>query len=696
MKRINILLFNLFLIFYNLYSYEKIVLWDNKEVKAEKFIFDGQKFISDTNKIEADKVSFIKLNLNDNFESYNKNVLADISSEELIKRAEHLKKKYPDNSLLILYDDGIQQLNKDGTQYSRSRYSVKIMNESELTNSILSFYHEKGSHEVNILMARSISEDGKITYLSQSDITYTTPKQDLEFFSGKKDIYIIRAVIPEVKAGSIIDYEYEIIEARPEDENQFYTNWFFGGDNPVYESSVKFIVPENKNFYWVSRNFAPYSDKPEIINKDGYKIYSFKRGEHPPFVAEPDCPPKSDLLPFVLGSTFKDQTYLSGWISKFLKERINSNDKMKETVQQILKEKNAKSEVEKLSVIYRFVQEFIHYRSIKTSISSGYTGHPATETFANRYGDCIDKAIFFSSLLNTAGIESYPVIVMTNDHPRVLFGEIGLISGNHAITEVHLKEKEKKVIYLDSTSTTYRYPSFRHDDQGIPAWNPILNTVREINPIDPDVNTTVFEKSIILNKDNTGQVASYTEYSGDQEAGIRGYFISLKEKEIESLLRSIISRDYPGSLLNSYEYGKPDDYTKNLYLKMSYIANNITKKTGDFLIMELPISYNFDNVTLKARKYPLVYSTTSGKINKIKIKLPEGYRIKDLPEPVKITNKYFSYQAGYKITEGEIYFEDNYKRNGIKITAADYPEFRKDILKLDYYTKTPIVFDKKE
>jgi len=694
MKKIKILLFNLLLIYNYLYSYEKIVLWDNEEVKAQNFIFDGQKFVSDSNKIDADKVNFIKFNLKDNFESYNKNVLEDISSEELIKRAEHLRKKYPDNSLLILYDDGIQQLNKDGTQYSRSRYAVKIMNESELSNSILSFYYEKGSHEVNILMARSISKDGKISYLNPSDITYTTPKQDLEFFSGKKDIYIIKAVIPEVKVGTIIDYEYEIIEARPEDENQFYTNWFFGGDNPVYESSVKFIVPENKNFYWISKNFAPFIDKPVISNKDGYKIYFFKRGEHPPFIAEPDCPPKSELFPFIFGSTFKDQTYLSGWISKFLKERINSNDKMKETVQLILKEKNAKNEVEKLSVIYRFVQEYIHYRSIKTSISSGYTGHPAAETFTNRYGDCIDKAIFFSSLLKIAGIESYPVIVMTNDRPRVLFDEIGIINGNHAITEVHLIEKEKKIIYLDSTSTTYRYPSFRYDDQGIPAWNPILNTVREINPIDPEVNTTVFDKNIVLNKDGTGQVAHYTVYSGDQEAGIRSYFISLKEKEIESLLRSIIARDYPGSLLNSYEYGNPNDYTKNLYLKMSYMANNITKKTGDFLIMELPINYNFDNVTLKNRKYPLVYSTTSGRKNNIKIKLPEGYKIKGLPEPVKITNKYFSYQASYKIIDGEIYFEDNYKRNGIKITADDYIEFRKDILKLDYYTNTPIVFDK--
>ena len=91
-------------------------------------------------------------------------------------------------------------------------------------------------------MARTISPGGKISYLQENDITYTSRMQDLAFFSGRKDEYIIRASVPNVKVGCIVDFEYETFEQAPEDPNQFYTQWFFGGENPIYESRVKFIL----------------------------------------------------------------------------------------------------------------------------------------------------------------------------------------------------------------------------------------------------------------------------------------------------------------------------------------------------------------------------------------------------------------------------------------------------------------------
>ena len=162
----------------------------------------------------------------------------------------------------------------------------------------------------------------------------------------RKDDFIIKAVIPNVKVGSIIDFEYEVVESSPEDPNQFYTSWYFGGNNPVFESKVKFIVPENKDFYYVMKNFNNSDKKPKITIEDGYRIYSFERGKCPPFVPEPNSPPVEELYPSVYGSLFKDQTYLSNWLSVLMKERMVSNDKMNSLIDQILKKTNAKTEEE--------------------------------------------------------------------------------------------------------------------------------------------------------------------------------------------------------------------------------------------------------------------------------------------------------------------------------------------------------------
>ena len=674
-----------------LYSYDKVVFWNGKELKSNKSNFNGKNFEFDNKLVAGNEISYIVFNLKEEENNSNKLFLENISEKELMKRANILEKDYPDSSLLVLYDDGIQKLNKDGTRYTRSRYSVKIMNEKELSSySVLSFYYAKGDYETNIIQARSISPDGSISYLEKSDITFTKKQQDLSYFSGRKDDFIIKAVIPNVKVGSIIDFEYEVVESSPEDPNQFYTSWYFGGNNPVFESKVKFIVPENKDFYYVMKNFNNSDKKPKITIEDGYRIYSFERGKCPPFVPEPNSPPVEELYPSVYGSLFKDQTYLSNWLSVLMKERMVSNDKMNSLIDQILKKTNAKTEEEKISVIYRFVQEYIQYRSIKTSLSSGFSGHPATETFENRYGDCIDKAILFSTLLGIAGIEAYPVIVSTNDNPRPLYNEIGVITGNHAINEIHLKSK--KIIYLDSTSLTYRFPTFRYDDQGIP----ILNTVNEIDHLDAIWNTQRHEKEIVLDSDGNAEIRSHSIYSGDWEAGLREYFLSLKGKEIQSILNSIVARDYPGSILEKYEFRNPTDFSDNFFLKLFYKALNMGKKTGQFMIMNLPVNYDFSYISYKERKYPLVFKTKEGKNNKISIVIPKGYQVKGLPGTLKIINKYFIYKADYKLEKNKIIFEDHFERNSCRILPDEYNEFRREILKIDYFIKNPLIFKEKK
>lgn len=677
------------------FSYEKVVNWDNNEFKTDLLRFDGDAFtLGKDQKVDFANVSYISFNLKEEQEIKSDAELDDVDPKELLKRAEEFEKKYPDASLLVLYDDGIEKLNKDGTRTTRSRYSVKIMNEKELNYSNISLYFIKEKYESRIISARSISPEGKMLELDKKKVSYTSPSQGLAFFSGRKDEYIVRAQIPGVSVGSIVDFEWEVVEASPEDENQFYTKWFFGSDSPVYESRVQYIVPIEKEFYWVTKNFEPFKSEPEITESDGYRIYFFKRGECPPYIKEPYSPPLGEMVPFVFGSVFQDQTYLSKWLSKFLKERMFTNDLMELVIYEVLEKTKAETEEEKVAAIYRFVQDYVHYRSIKTSLSSGLTGHPAPQTFENKYGDCIDKSILFSSLLKLVDIEAYPVIVNTNENPRPLYGEIGVVTGNHAITEIHLKENGKNIIYLDSTSSTYRYPSFRSDDQSIPAWNPILNTVREVEPLDPKWNTQIYFKNIKLLENGNAEISTKAIYAGDWEAGIRAYLLSVKNEEIKSLLGSIVANDYPGSILKDYEFTSPGDYMEPLSLALKYEANDLLKKTGDFYIMDMPISYELDYLTLEERKNPMKFPATEGKKNTITITIPKGFKIKGLPTGLKIENDHIKYEAHYSLEENTIKFIDHFERSGCKIMPDDYIIYKSDLLKIDHFIRNPLIFVK--
>lgn len=681
------------ILLFSLYSKDAIITWDKKTINTSNMQYqDGNFIIDNDNTIDISKISYISFNTTAN--TTKSQTIYDISPKELLKRASILTKKYPDYPKLILLDEGLQKMNKDGTQYSHSRYALKIVNEKSLGDAVLTFYYQPSSYESNLIMARSISPDGVVTYLSKDDIKYTTPKQQgLSYFSGKRDVKIITATIPNVKVGSIIDYEWEVIEPAPEDPNQFYTGWYFGGGNPVYESKVDFIVPENKEFYWTTSNFAPFDANPKITKKDGYKTISFVRGECPPYESEPKSPPSGYSLPTASGSTFKDQTYLSNWLSKLMLERMVANDTMKKTINELVTKKGAKTEEEKIAVIYRFVQEYIHYRSIKTSLSSGFSGHPASETFNNRYGDCIDKSILFATLLKIVNVEAYPVIIMTNDRTQPPYGKIGTLSGNHAINEVHLKENGDRIIFLDSTSTTDKYPIFRSDDQGVKAWNPILNSVRLIKPLDVRYNTSSFYYEINLKEDGSGTIKQHRVYRGEWETGLRGYLLSLKEQEIKSTLQYFVASDYPGSILTSYKYLPLTDYSSNLYLDLDSTALGIAKKIGNYDMINNPIGYNFRYLSLQTRKLPIFFATTSGKKHTISINLPKTLKPLGLPESITIKNKYFTYTASYKYMDNTILFEDQYLRTATIIPSKDYISYKKDALKINHFLKTPILFE---
>lgn len=640
-------------------------------------------------KVNPKDVSFISFNFKK--EEYNNNfTIFEISDKDLVERGNILQKKYPDSSKLVLLDIGIQKLNKDGSRYSRSRYSIKIRNEKELDEAKLSFYTSKGEYESKIVFARSISPSGEIKFLTEEDIYYTKPSQDLSFFSGKKERYIIKAFIPNVQINSIIDYEWETIDYSPEDKNQFYTHWYFGGTSPVYESIVSFIVPEDKEFYWITKNFEDNNYKPDIKIENGYKEIVFKRGECSQFISEPKSPPLYDLIPYVMGSTFKDQTYLSQWLSKFFKERMILNNEIKKKINQVIEKAKAITEEEKISVLYRFVQEYIHYRSIKTSISSGMAGHPATETFYNRYGDCIDKSIFFATILNYLGIKAYPVIVMTNDEPQVPYGEIGILSGNHAINEIYIQDG--RIIYLDSTSNSYKYPYFRSDNHGVLVWNPILNTVREIQLPDISLNTQQYNITIKINNNNTAEIEKENIYTGEYEAAYREYFGSLKKEEIVSLLYSSIGRDFPGGKLKNYFYLPTNDFLNNFYIKYSFTVKNILKNVNIYKIFNLPIFYNFNFIGLKERKTDIDFKTNYGEKHKIVIEKDSSLRIKSLPESLNIETPYLTYNALWRIENEKIIFEDTYLIKKRKVPIKDYKDFRKDIIKISNYIKKPVIF----
>lgn len=695
MKKLFVISLVIFLRFSLVYALDELHLWNGESITTETLLFENGKVIIDSDKtLDSDSISYILFDADKNagaseeFESV-------ITVDEMRERAEYLERKYSDASLLILHDHGIQKLRKDKSHYSKSTMVMKIMNESQLDRAVISYYFAKGSYETRITAARSIDAEGNEYHLSDDDYVYTKPRQGMSFFSGRRDGVIVRATIPGVTVGSIVEYTMETVKYDPEDHNQFYPQWYFNTIHPVYHSSVVFEVPLDQRLFFDIKN-NNFSIKRRFKFKDGMRHYYFESEKLKPFESEPKSPPDGELLMSVKGSTFRNQDYLAKWYSELLQERMVINEDIVDACDSYLEEKrlsgvSVESEREKVSVLYRFMQEKIRYLSIKTSLSSGQAGHPAIETFNNQYGDCIDKSILFAAILRHYGIDGYPVVLMTNDNAKVHYGKkIGLLSGNHAINEVHFSDGS--VVLLDSTAVTAKFPYFGSSNHGVYVWNPLLNAVRFSGYYDPREVYQTFDIGIQLKKDGTAFITEKRIYKGDSETGIRRYFKESEEQDIFALLYSMVNNRYPGSRLVDLDFSDVDDYSSDFSFTIKYEAVGVAEVIDDLMITRMPESFDFSFLYLDDRKHPVEFKTTSGHHLNVEIVLPDGVKIESLPDDISFDNKFFSFDSNFAFEKNVFRYKSSYYRDNCFIKPREYDIYKELMLDLSYSNKNPVVF----
>lgn len=675
-------------------SISSVIKMNNGEsVSGETLDFKDENFYINGNEISSDEISHIIFQKQQEKIDSHKLQTGNIGKEELMARAKKMTESYPDQPLLVLLDDGTQQLRHDGTQYSKSRWAVKICNESQLSLATLQLGSLQGKSESRLIYARSISPDGKEVFLDLNNVTYTTPSRDKNFFGNNKEEYVIaQYIIPEVTVGSIIDYEYERISYSEEDPNQYYVSWWFSSEKPVYQSTFKVMIPQDKPYYFAEMNIEKGKLKRREAIENGYRAYYFEYGESAPIIEEEMGPDTYEIAAYIAGSPFKDQTYLSNWLGGFFKERMITNDEIEKTVSQLVE--NLDDEEDKIAVIYRFLQDNIRYVSIKTSLSSGLAGHKATETFANRYGDCIDKAILFATMLQFVNVEAYPVVVMTNGNPQPIYDKLGVLNGNHAINEIHLKNG--KVIHLDSTANSYRYPFFRSDDHGIIAWNPIKNTLRNTGFPNTEDESITSELDITLMKNGSANVKETITTRGNPEISYRYFFQNAPKDYIHPQLESLANISFESSHLTNYKFADPFDEKKDFSFQMDYKVDKLWNRTGDDLyLITIKQPFGFDFVTSDVRNYEVRFNSVLKKTHKGKIVVPAGMEIIGLPEELVIESPYLTYKGSFKQEKNVIYYENTYSRNGTNIPVSDYLDFRNALIQINDYINKPVILQKK-
>ncbi len=426
-------------------------------------------------------------------------------------------------------------------------------------------------------------------------------------------------------------------------------------------------------------------DPNGIFNiEEGQGLYSVKSINLKPITVEPYSPDWYNMVPNILFAT--DKFHLEGidgtamiWKELGKWEYENLIQGLDQLSDQTIDEINdlvasAKSDKEKIKLIYRYVQENTRYISVQLGIG-GLRPYPANEVDELGYGDCKGLSNYTKALLKTQGIESYYAEVWAGNSKRDIKKDFASIQGNHVILNVPLEDEE---IWLECTSQTlpFNFLGDFTDDRDVLLLTQEGGIFKRTPKYSGDDNKIVTKANFSIDVDGTLSAEIEIESTGIQYDK-RHAIVQLDSKEQESF------------------YQNYWDYVDNINLDLVEVSNNkenvvfkekiklqaraYANKAGNKLFVPLNA---FQRITSKPaidndRKQSINFYREFVYKDEYTIQIPKAYTIESIPKPIEIESPFGIYKiSATKVSNNEVFFKRSLHLNDGSFDANKYDEFR--------------------
>lgn len=585
------------------------------------------------------------------------------------------QENYPEASGLYLLSDEKIEVTDDNRMIVDSHYVIKILNDrgkEKFAEIVLNY--DSTYEKVELEYARTIKPDGTVVTVGDKNIRDVSLYLNFPLYSNARARIIS---MPEVTAGSCIEYRAKLYQSQLPDKKNFNMTYWLQADEPILFQRSTINVPKEKNLQYKivnpSYNTFGFDMAPKVSEEGNRQIFFSEFKNVPQIIPEPGMPSLSKVDPYILFSTFSGWQEIYAWWRDLYKDKIAADVDIKVKVRELIKEK--KTPEEKIRAIYNYCAQEVRYVAVEYG-DAGYEPHKASEIFKNKYGDCKDKAILLITMLREAGIEAYPVLISTQDSFDVQEDQPALLF-NHAIAAVPIGDQ---LVFMDSTADTCSFfdlPPGDQDRTTIVFFKDHYKLVK--TPLfGPDHNKAVTTMKIKVNRDESIEAQRQADTQGIYQQAQRSWLKFTMPILIEEGLKSRARAIADSAVLKNYEIKNVDDLDLPVQLKYSFSAPQYLTKAGSGRIIDRLGGFDASVAIREKRAYPIEYPALSGQEETIEIELPIHLAVKYLPAPVLITTKWFDLVSRYEmVTTHKIRYYRQSKNKERVVSIQEYPAFKK-------------------
>jgi len=509
------------------------------------------------------------------------------------------------------------------------------------------------------------------------------------------DARIKKLVVPDVKQGCVVGYEWEI-ESKPLSMEDVI---HFQHEIPVFRSIINVTMPSSYQYNadWV--NWKAENPRNETT-EDDKKSFNWELMNIPPIEDEPSMPAYRAIAGW-LGLRFKSSrainSYFSNWneigkgIGRLTANCVTPDSAIEQETKKIVSSTTNSSE--KLHALARFIQNEIRYVSIQIGIG-GFRPHPAPEVFTKRYGDCKDKVTLLASMLRSSGILAYYILINTNrgyitpDSPPYLY------SFNHAIIAIKIPDdvpqemfssiishpKLGKLLIFDPTDENTPLgllPQTLQGNTGLLISEDGGELVKIPFP-DPGKNC--------LKRKGTFTILADGSLQGEIEETRKGYFANDSRealkisdiKERREYLEGFLGLFFSGFTLKEMDIRDLENHNKDLTVKYSIHVPSYAKFSGNMLLIRPCVLGNktevLENNDRTPRRYPVELESTALQLDEFSIRFPEGWKMNQPITSTEINTGFASYRSEAKIDSNLIVYHREYKMMDPFIPTSKFTE----------------------
>lgn len=606
---------------------------------------------------------------------------------------------------VVLRDEQTVTIGEDGHITTTTTYAVRVLIREGRAFAVANELYGTDSAKVKEMRGWLIRAGGDVRKFGKDEI--------IDHAADLNDVYN-EARVKTIDASDMADagsvFGYQVTTESRAFFNQ--DVWAFQGRLPTLLSRYTVNLPAGWRASSVTFN-STQKVEPQVQGS----TYTWEMHDLPPIEPEPMSPAVANLAPRIAityspanasasaGKAFDSWTDVSRWYTELSDPQVTLDDAIAGKARELTA--NAKTELERIRAIAAYVQG-LQYISIQIGIGR-FRPHAATEIFAKSYGDCKDKANLMRTMLKAVKITSYPVLIFSGDPTYVREEWPSPTQFNHAIVAVSVSKetdvptviehpKLGRLLIFDATDDNTPVGDLPFYEQGsfalVVAGDQGALMRMPVTP--PEANRMERQAEVVLTREGAITAKVKERSQGQAAVSERGMFRTLSRADYTKLIETWITRGVTSAKVSKVE--PVDDRAQGRFaLDVDFTADHYAQAMQDRLLIFKPaLVSRMDALALTkaSRKAPVVLKSNAF-TETVRVQLPEGFMVDEMPDPLKIETPFGNYTATYEVKEGQLLFTRSLTMRASTIPADQYTAVRNFFERIRATEQAPVVLAKK-